>query len=181
MPFRHTRKLSVLAFIAALLGQPSPAVAEEPAAQSKAELSGADQGRYLNDLKRLHQTQDERKALLAQCNRLLDTYALRASYQVGQAQRQDLLYRISISAPGELLVREEIRAAQGTPLAVRNQRVAVFGVDPFVRYDCPASGQTCILRNPQDGSPLITIVRDHAGAEELAKALSFLIRNVQKN
>ena len=50
----------------------------------------------------------------------------------------------------------------------------VFGADPFVRYDCPASsGITCVLRNPKDGSPLLTIVRDHQGAAELAKALEF--------
>ncbi|MCY1281441.1 hypothetical protein D9M68_646310 [compost metagenome] len=183
MPIRHTRTLSALAFIAALLGQTPLLAAETPAAEeSKVQLSSAEQGRYLSELKRLHGTQDERKALLAQCNQLLDTYALRAGYQVGQAQRQDLLYQVSVSAPGELLVREESRAQQGgTSLAVRNQRVAVFGVDPFIRYDCPGGGQTCVLRNPQDGSPLLTIVRDHAGAAELAKALSYLIRNVQKN
>jgi hypothetical protein len=37
-----------------------------------------------------------------------------------------------------------------------------------------------VLQNPADGSPLLTIVRDHKGAAELAKALSFLIRNLQK-
>jgi hypothetical protein len=37
-----------------------------------------------------------------------------------------------------------------------------------------------VLYNPVDGKPLLTIVRDHQGAAELAKALSFLIRKVQK-
>ncbi|WP_036987100.1 hypothetical protein [Zestomonas thermotolerans] len=179
MPFGHTRKLSVLLAILVSLCLP-PALAEE-SAEHRAELSGGAQENYLAELKRRYGTQDERRALLAHVNRLLDTYAMRAGYQVGQAQRQDLLYRISVSAPGELLVREESRAERGTQLAVRNQRVPVFGVDPFVRYDCPASGPSCVLRNPLDGSPLLTIVRDHAGAAELAKAFSFLIRNVQKS
>jgi hypothetical protein len=37
-----------------------------------------------------------------------------------------------------------------------------------------------VLQNPADGSPLLSIVRDQDGAAELAKALSFLIRNMQK-
>ncbi|MGY2498801.1 hypothetical protein, partial [Klebsiella pneumoniae] len=63
---------------------------------------------------------------------------------------------------------------------VRNQRVAVFGIDPFIRYECPTGGIRCVLFNPADGSPLLSIVRDYQGAGELANALSFLIRNVQK-
>ena len=100
--------------------------------------------------------------------------------QVGQAQRQDLLYQVRQGESGELLLREETRGQQGKHVAVRNQRVAVFGVDPFVRYECPTGGISCVLQNPADGSPLLTIVRDHKGAAELAKALSCLIRNLQK-
>jgi hypothetical protein len=152
-----------------------PALAGEPAAG----LSSAEQASYLDGLKRLYLSQDERQALLQHSNALLTTYALRAGYQVGQAQRQDLLYQLRLGAPGELLLREEIRG-QGSDMAVRNQRIAVFGVDPFIRYDCPPSGISCVLYSPIDGSPLLTIVRDHQGAAELAKALSFLIRRVQR-
>jgi hypothetical protein len=150
------------------------------AAESAATLGGAEQERYLSELKRLYLTQDERQALLAHSNDLLKTYALSAAYQVGQAQRQDRLYQLRLGAPGELLLREETRSAQGTDIAVRNQRVPLFGVDPFIRYDCPPSGISCVLFSPQDGSVLLSIVRDHKGAAELAKALSFLIRNLQK-
>jgi hypothetical protein len=154
----------------------SPLFADEPTAG----LSGGEQASYLAELKRLYLTQDERQALLAHSNDLLNTYALRAAYQVGQAQRQDQLYQLRLGAPGELLLREETRSAQGNDIAVRNQRIALFGVDPFIRYDCPSNGISCVLYNPVDGSPLLSIVRDHKGAAELAKALSFLIRNLQK-
>ena len=172
-----TRKLMALALLGALFAA-APATAAD--AEAAAGLQGAEQTAYLDGLKRLYLTADERQALLAHSNALLDTYALRAAYQVGQAQRQDLLYRIGIGAPGELILREESRGAQGTDIAVRNQRVSVFGVDPFIRYECPAGGIRCVLINPGDGSPLLSILRDHQGAAELAKALSFLIRNVQK-
>ena len=150
------------------------------AAESASSLGGAEQDRYLAELKRLYLTQDERQALLAHSNDLLKTYALSAAYQVGQAQRQDLRYQLRLGGSGELLLREEIRSAEGADVAVRNQRIALFGVDPYIRYDCPTSGISCVLFSPADGSPLLSIVRDHKGAAELAKALSFLIRNLQK-
>ncbi|UUY09928.1 hypothetical protein LRS11_07820 [Pseudomonas sp. J452] len=170
-----TRRLSGLLLLLSLGGAAPAAVAAE------AQLGGDEQARYLAELKRLYLTQDERKALLAHSNTLLDTYALRAAYQVGQAQRNDLRYQLSVSAPGELLVRQEVRAEKGMDLTVSNQRLSVFGLDPYIRYECPATGIVCVLQNPADGSPWLRVLRDHQGAAELAKAISFLIRNMQKS
>ena len=171
-----TRRLSGLLLMLSL-------GAGAPAQASEAQLSGEEQARYLAELKRLYLTKDERKALLAHSNALLDTYALRAGYQLAMApaQRSDLRYQLSVSGPGELLVRQETRAEQTNNLAVSNQRLSVFGLAPYIHYDCPTSGITCVLNNPADGSPWITVLRDHQGAADLAKAISFLIRNLQRN
>ncbi|ALN20921.1 hypothetical protein [Ectopseudomonas mendocina] len=167
--------------MAVLLGAAlSAGVPIQVSADDKGVLQGAEQAAYLDELKRLYLTDNERQALLAHNNALLETYALRAGYQVGQAQRQDLLYHFAVGNAGELILREESRGLQGTAISVRNQRVPVFGVDPFIRYECPTGGIHCVLLNPVDGSQLLSIVRDYQGAGELAKALSFLIRNVQK-
>ncbi len=155
----------------------APLYGEEAAAQ----LSGAEPARYLSELKRLYLTQDDRQALLAHGNELLRSYALRAGYQVGQASRQDRLYQLRLGESGELLLREELRSEQGTDIAVQNRRLPLYGVDPFIRYECPQQGIHCVLYSPVDGSPLLSIVRDRQGAAELAKALSFLIRNLQKS
>jgi hypothetical protein len=144
-------------------------------------LSSDDQGRYMQELKRTYQTQNEREALFAHSNQLLKTYALKAGYQVGQAKREDLTYQLRQGEAGELVLREEKRDQQNHSMSVSNRVVPLFGVDPFVRYECPNTGITCTLRTPGDGSStLLTIVRDHKGASELAKALSYLIRNLQK-
>ena len=156
------------------------AASSAQAAEPEAELSGAEQARYLNELKKLYLTSDERQALLAQSNELLDTYAVRAAFQVGQAERRDQVYQLSVGAPGELLIQQKTREAEGVNVAVRNQRLEVFGVDPYIKYECLPSEQVCTLKNPQDGSPWLTIRRDHQGAAQLAKALSFLLRNMQK-
>jgi hypothetical protein len=150
------------------------------AAEISSGLSSPEQSSYLAAIKRAHPQANERQALLAQCNQLLKTYALRAGYQLGQADARDQLYQLSLGAPGELLLRQESRAPQGPGIAVRNQLLSVFGVDPFIRYECPLKGITCVLQNPANGSPLLSIVRNQDGAAELAKALSFLIRNMQK-
>lgn len=175
MQLRLTRKLMGAVLLGSCLGI-SAAFAGEPGAG----LSSTEQSNYLSELKRLYLTADERQALLAHSNELLKTYALSAAYQVGQAQRQGLLYQLSLAGPGELLLREEVRGQSGTDIAVHNRLLSLFGADPYVRYDCPVSGISCVLHNPNDGSPLLSIVRDHQGAAELAKALSFLIRNLQK-
>jgi hypothetical protein len=176
MRTRLTRRLEILPAIASILLAASAAQAAQP----EPELSGAEQARYLNELKHLYLTNDERKALLAQSNELLDTYAVRAAFQVGQPDRHDQIYQLSVGAPGELLIQQKTREAEGVKLEVRNQRLEVFGVDPYIKYDCLPTQQTCVLKNPQDGSPWLTIRRDHEGAAELAKALTFLLRNIQK-
>lgn len=151
-----------------------------PAAAAEPSLEGNDRQLYLAQLKRLYLTDDERQALLRHCNALLDSYALKAGYQVGQADRRDLLYRLSLGKPGVLLVREELSEPGKLNRAVRQQPVELFGVDPFVNYECPATGIRCVLFSPVDRQPLLSIVRDLKGADELAKALSFLIRNLQQ-
>ena len=141
-------------------------------------LQSQEQTSYLAQIRHQHPAANDRQALLAHCNQLLKTHALRSGYQVGQAQRQDQLYQLSVDQAGELVVRNEVRA-EGK-LEVRHQRLSVFGLDPFIRYEWPTGGITCEIKNPADGSPWLTLVRNHEGAAELAKALSFLIRNLQK-
>lgn len=177
MRIRLTRQLSGIIF----MGLFGSAVAAAPAQESGNGLSGSEQARYLAGIQSLYLAKSERAALLEHCNQLLQTYALRAGYQVGQTAPRDLLYQLSLGGPGELLLREESRGQQGTDVSVRNRSLSVFGLDPYIRYDCPLSGIRCVLHNPADGTPLLSVLRDQQGAEELAKALSFLLRNLQQN
>ncbi|MGH8437158.1 MAG: hypothetical protein ACRERX_22450 [Pseudomonas sp.] len=180
MQSRLTRRLKALALFTTFLAAALLATPALHAAEPEVALSGAEQTRYLSELKRLYGTTDERKALLAHSNELLERYAVRAAYQVGQSNRHDLVYQLSVGGPGELLIREQTRAQKDMTLAVRNQHLSVFGLDPYIRYDCPLNEQVCVLKSPADGGPWLSIRRDHDGAAELAKALSFLLRNLQK-
>lgn len=169
-----TSRLAKLVMVSVLCVIGTPLIASEVV-----EFGSDESARYLTELKKLYLTSSDREALLAHSNGLLDTYALRAGYQVGQANPQDFLYELSVATPGELRIREEVRSSSGG-VAVRNRSLSVFGLDPYLQYQCPTQGFSCSISSPIDGLPLLVILRDPQGAEELAKALSFLIRNMQK-
>ncbi|MFG3453695.1 MULTISPECIES: hypothetical protein [Pseudomonadaceae] len=169
-----TSQLSTLLLISLFLGVSVPLQAVESNT-----LDSAESANYLAELKALYLTSNERKALLTHSNALLGTHALKAAFQVGQPNPQDMNYRLSVGAPGELRIREERRDASGN-IAVRNRSFSVFGMDPYLQYQCPPQGIVCEIASPAGGDPWLTILRDPKGAEELAKALSFLIRNLQK-
>ncbi len=145
-----------------------------------ATLESSEQVNYLNQLKRQHATTSERTALLAEVNSLLTQHALRAGYQVGYSNPQDFLYNVSIDNRGELLIREEIRSSQNNSMEVRSNRINVFGIDPFVSYACPAQGIRCVIFGEDKKTAVLTIVRDQEAAKSLARALSYLIRNIQR-
>jgi hypothetical protein len=169
-----TSRLAKLVMVSVFWAIGTPVMAAEPI-----EFGSDESAHYLAELKKLYLTTSDREALLAHSNGLLDTYALRAGYQVGQTNPQDFIYELSVAAPGELRIREEVRGSNGG-VAVRNRSLSVFGLDPYLQYQCPAQGPSCSVNSPVDGLPLVVILRDPKGAEELAKALSFLIRNLQK-
>ena len=145
-----------------------------------ATLESSEQVNYLNQLKRQHATTSERTALLAEVNSLLTQHALRAGYQVGYSNPQDFLYSVSVDNRGELLIREEIRSNQNNAMEVRSNRINVFGIDPFVSYACPAQGIRCVIFGEDKQTAILTIVRDQDAAKSVARALSYLIRNIQR-
>lgn len=143
-------------------------------------LASSEQVNYLKLLKQHHATTNERTALLAEVNSLLAQHALRAGYQVGYSNPQDFLYSVNVDKQGELLIREEIRNSKNSSLEVRSHRISVFGIDPFVSYACPAQGVRCVIVAEDKKTAILTIVRNQHAAKDLARALSYLIRNIQR-
>lgn len=174
--FQHlSRPLFAIRWLALTLIAVSAFSFAEPTA-----LASSEQANYLKQLKQQHATASERTALLAEVNSLLTQHALRAGYQVGYSNPQDFLYRVSVTKQGELMIREEIRSSQNNTLQVRNNRINVFGIDPFVSYACPAQGIRCVMFAEDKKTTILTIVRNQPAAENLARALSYLIRNMQR-
>ena len=136
---------------------------------------------YLNKLKRLYLTQDERQALQRHLNDLLAAQALRAEYQLNQKNRYSLTYSVSYTDSALLNIRREKRYIATGAIQVSTEKIAVFGIDPAVTYRCAATAPNCDFLLAHSNTPLLSTLRDPASAQEISKALSALIRSLQKN
>lgn len=157
----------------ALASLPAGASANEPV------LENTERENYLNQLKRQHATDNERTALLAQINSLLSEHALLRGYQIGYKVPEDILYSARVPRSGTLQIREERRSTDGQ-LSVKNHQISVYGLDPFFSYNCNRKGIDCSILHNSQRQPLLHIVRHPDAAAELVKALSYLMRDLQR-
>lgn len=142
-------------------------------------IENTEKEQYLNQLKIQHATSSERTALLAQVNSLLNEHALLKGYQVGQPQAADWLYSVRIAQPGTLLVRLEQRHASGA-VEVSSQLLQLYGITPFFSYSCERSHAKCNILHESRSEPLLQIIRRPEAASELSRALSYLVRELQR-
>ena len=109
-----TSRLAKLVLVSVFCVLGTPLMASETV-----EFGSDESARYLTELKKLYLTNSDREALLAHSNGMLDTYALRAGYQVGQSNPQDFLYELSVSAPASCaFARKCVAAAAALPCAI---------------------------------------------------------------
>lgn len=162
-------------FFAVFLHVPLTSAAESPV------LEGNERQQYLDSIMQLQAVQDERSALLAQINLLLKEHALLSGYQVGYRNPQDIVYSISVVKHGELSIREQTRTVQTGQLQVRSRTINVFGMSSSFGYDCFANKVDCIITHSGSSTPLLRIARQPNIAQELAQALSYLVRDMQRN
>lgn len=154
-------------------GLPALSAAAEPV------IENTEREQYLNRLKKQHAASDNRTALQAQINSLLSEHALLRGYQVGQPRPEDVFYSIQAPRPGTLQVRQERRDAEGG-ISVSHQVLQLYGMNPFFSYRCERSAVDCVILHDSQREPLLGIVRHPAAASELARALSYLVRELQR-
>lgn len=154
-------------------GLPSPLAAAGPA------LENPEKEQYLNRLKKQHATSDTRAALQAQINSLLSEHALLKGYQVGQPRPADITYSLQIPHPGTLQIRQKQQDAQGR-ISVSHQTLSLYGMDPFFAHRCERSSADCVILHDSLREPLLRIIRQPDAASELARALSYLVRELQR-
>ena len=165
--------LLVTATLFATAGLPALSAAVGPV------IENTEREQYLNQLKKQHATVHVRTALLAQINSLLSEHALLRGYQVDQPRAADLLYSVQAPRPGTLQIRLEQRDAEGQ-VSVSNQLLQLYGMDPFFSYRCERGSVKCSVLHDSRDADLLQIVRRSDAASELAKALSYLVRELQR-
>lgn len=166
-------KLSLM--LTALLGVlPLLSAAATPA------LENPERDAYLHQLQQQHGQTNNRAALVAHINSLLEQHALLRGYQLNQADAEDIRFSIEAPGKGQLVIREQRNSADGR-LSVSHQRLEFFGMDPFFSVQCGNRQIDCLIQHASWQAPLLRIVRQPAAADELAQALSYLVRDLQRN
>ncbi len=149
------------------------------AASATPVLENTERDAYLARQQQHYGQSNSQQALLARINDLLQQHALLRGYQIGQTDAEDI--RFSLEAPGKgILVIREQRLADDQRMSVSHQRLEFFGMDPFFSVRCNNRQIDCELHHENWQQPLLRIVRQPDAADELARALSYLVRDLQR-
>ncbi|PSF04643.1 hypothetical protein C7H09_18770 [Marinobacter fuscus] len=147
--------------------------AEEPVAMI--EPAG---GNDVATLRRLYLADTDRDALVIHLNALLDTSGWRRDKTVVRLDKPaDMQYRVSVDNR-ELRIQNISHNIDGTTVRT-TESLAVFGVNPQLRWDCEAVVATCWVYDPRDGSRLFQLAGNREQAGEIARTMGRLIRNLQ--
>lgn len=133
---------------------------------------------YVQSLQALFLTDDPTKALILHANSLLTSHPYTGTRVKKQTTENGVVYRLSASALD--LVVQEKRYIDGQP-SLKVNKLNVSGIDPFIRYGCDAEEFACWILDPTDQYARWMIIdRDELVAQELAKALTKLIKAMQQ-
>ncbi|MCL1477482.1 hypothetical protein MIH18_05505 [Marinobacter sp. M3C] len=162
---RKDRALAVVTNNSAVPLQPLVATIEAAEGQSPA------------DLKKLYLADSEEQALLIHLNSVLQLSGWREDKAIVQLdQPADIRYQVE-KRNSSLLI-QQITRQQGAMLR-KSQQIDVYGISPLVKWDCEPSLATCWVYDPRDGSRLFQLGANQGQAEDIARTLGRLIRNLQ--
>lgn len=155
------------------------ALASNPATplQPRIATIEAAEGQSAADLQKLYLAGSEEQALLMHLNSVLQLSAWREDKTIVQLdQPADIRYQVEKRNSG-LLIQQIIR--QQDTLLRKSQQIDVYGISPLVKWDCEPSLATCWVYDPRDGSRLFQLGANQGQAEDIARTLGRLIRNLQ--
>jgi len=133
---------------------------------------------YLESLKKLYLTDDDKQALVLQINNILSNSPYHGSRIKQQGVKAGVRYSINLTG-SELQVQEKRYDKKGAPSLVVN-RMDVYGVDPFIKYNCDYDRYVCWLYHPiNQYDRWILLDRNKDAAKELSEAMGRLIQSVQ--
>lgn len=165
-------------------GGPAKRVSAEVNAEPVATASGLENpdASYDAKLKQQYQRGDTVNALIARINELLASHVFVAS-KIKNPQTQDSeLFSVSIAQKNEVVVTRQSRTRRSGQLQsnIKIDRLDVFGVNPYIDYVCDRIYDSCWIRHPATGSQWIVLENNEAVAAELSKALTRLMKALQR-
>lgn len=129
---------------------------------------------YVAGLMALYRLSDPSEALVKHINNLLEFYAygderVIAGSRVGIPSR----HRIHLSDRGEIITTTIMGAGP------RQIRLRVFGVNPYLSYQCTETTASCWVIHPVTSEPWLQFVENREAGRELTRALTELIKQLQ--
>jgi len=152
----------------------------QPARKSVATIkpAGSDE---IKRLEKLYLTDSPREALITYLNSQLDLHAWRGAGKVIHLDaRRGVRYRLTVGKDGRLRVRTTRFKANGESV-VTISSVDVFGINPMVTDECDDVQHSCWIHDPRDGSRWLRLGPDQGAADDIARALTNLIRVMQRS
>lgn len=152
--------------------------ANTDASRGTAEIRWAnDQEQYVEDIRELYQQPDASQALARHINSLLKFYAYSDERIVAASRRiTPSRHQIHTTDNGEIVSRNQIGTVDNQPFT--EDRFSVYGIDPYIKHRCSQS--SCWLMHPVTSERWLQIVENEDVAAELAKAVTHLIKRMQK-
>ena len=161
-----------------------PAAEAEPAADTATAIQMADKqgSTYDKKVANLYLDPSLTASLVTHVNSLLKSYRY-IDGKIKNIERNDYIdFKLSLTKNRELVLtrRDVTRAVTGPKSELSVSRLSAFGIDPTIEYRCSKESDSCTIKHPLNQREWIKIARDEEGAEEISKALTRLLKALQR-
>lgn len=136
--------------------------------------------KLVSSLKKLYLTESDEQALLKHINAILNNYAVRTGKIINLNKEADLVYSVNSNKEGELFVTRRSLQAVDTNKRFSSSKMSVYGVNPFIDYNCSQVEKVCWLKHPVSGQRWLVIRKDNQAIRDLAQTMTALLRTKQK-
>lgn len=122
------------------------------------------------------------QSLVTHVNGLLKSYRFIEGKIKNIEKNNYIDFKLSLAKDKELVLtrRDIVRKLSGASSELSVSRLNAFGIDPDVAFRCSKETDSCTIKHPINQKEWIKIARDEKGAEEIAKALTRLLKALQR-
>jgi len=138
----------------------------------------ADDQAYVKKLQDLYLQDDPVQAIVTHINQMLATHAYTGMRMNKADGGYRLLYNISTSGKGLILLVEKDRGH--TPERITTSKMSVYGQSPFIEHECIYERSYCVIKKPDTTTDWFKMGYSKEAAAELSEALSRLIHFLQR-
>ncbi len=147
-------------------------------------IDGQTDEQYTQRLLKLYKTQQDITALSRHINSLLKFYALPNS--ANSTIEPSGYYQLNVrgSRIATVLLQDPDANTEQRAAKITGYQFSVYGINPYMKATCGKSlevGQACWFNKPESSEPWLVLQANLVGATELEKALSVLIKTIQRN